>query len=166
MQLVEQEVVRYVCFIHFLIKPSHFEKKKVLSKTKKNNHTRFIMEGTVSIYDVKCFTSYENSLIVIKEFETKSNIKGYHAYMYHWKPIIEENISTRPELENIIDKYQMVVLKDRRVAGHVIKIKSSQYTETIFYFFWANYWNTSEIIVKGKGVNYRKMGRACKCLPN
>ena len=40
------------------------------------------------------------SLVIIKEFETEAVIKGYHAYMNDWTPILAENLSTRPEPEN------------------------------------------------------------------
>ena len=43
-------------------------------------------------------------LVIINEFETESVIKGYHAYMNGWTPILGENLSTRPESENEIDK--------------------------------------------------------------
>ena len=44
------------------------------------------------------------SLVIIREFETESVIKGYHAYMNDWTPTLGENVSIRPELENEINK--------------------------------------------------------------
>ena len=49
---------------------------------------------------VKLSSSYEMPLVIIKEFETESVIKGYHAYMNDWAPILGENLSTCPEPEN------------------------------------------------------------------
>ena len=60
-------------------------------------------------------------LVIIKEFETEAAIKGYHAYMIDWTPILGENLSTRPESENEIEKYAVVVTKDARVIGHLKK---------------------------------------------
>ena len=74
------------------------------------------------------------SLGIIKEFETKSVIKGYHAYMNDWTPILGENLSTRPESESEIDKYAVAVTKDAQVIGHLKKGKTGQYAKTIFYF--------------------------------
>ena len=51
-------------------------------------------------------------LVIIKEFETESVIKGYHAYMNDWTQILGENLSARPEPEKEIDKYAVAVSKD------------------------------------------------------
>lgn len=37
-------------------------------------------EETVVICDLICETSYEIPVIILNEFKTKSDIKGYHAY--------------------------------------------------------------------------------------
>ena len=58
------------------------------------------MEEKVELCGVKLSLSYEMPLVIIKEFETESVIKGYHAYMNDWTPILAENLSTRPEPEN------------------------------------------------------------------
>ena len=63
-------------------------------------------------------------LVIIKEFETESVIKGYHIYMNDWKPILGENLSTRPEPENEIDKYTVTVTKDAWVIGNLKKGKT------------------------------------------
>ena len=46
--------------------------------------------------------------------------------MNDWKPIIGENLSTRSEPENTIDKYTVAVLKDTQVLGHLCKGKSDR----------------------------------------
>ena len=48
-------------------------------------------------------------LVIIKELGTESVIKGYHAYMNDCTPILGENLSTRPEPENEINKYAVAV---------------------------------------------------------
>ena len=60
-------------------------------------------------------------LVLVKEFETEAAIKRYHAYMIDWTPILGENLSTRPESENEIENYAVVVTKDVRVIGHLKK---------------------------------------------
>ena len=72
------------------------------------------MEEKVELGGVKLSSSYEIPLIIIKEFETQSAIKGYHAYMNDWSPILGENLSTRPDPENEIDKYAVVITKEHR----------------------------------------------------
>ena len=71
-------------------------------------------------------------LVVIKEFETESLIKGYHAYMNDWTLILGKNLSRRSEPENKIDKYAAAVTKEARVIGHLKKGKSGQYVITVF----------------------------------
>ena len=93
-------------------------------------------------------------LVIIKEFETESVIKGYHAYMNDWTPILGENLSTRPEPENKIDKYVVAVTKDARVTDHLKKGKTGRYAKTVFYFLRANPMNTASITVTGKRVNF------------
>ena len=63
------------------------------------------MEGKIELCGVKHSSSYEIPLVFVKEFETESVIKGYHAYMNDSTPILGENLSTRAETENEIDKY-------------------------------------------------------------
>ena len=70
------------------------------------------MEEKVEFFGVKLASSYEMPLAIIKVFETQSVIKGYHAYMNDWSPILAENLLTRPEPENEIDKYPVAVTKE------------------------------------------------------
>ena len=46
------------------------------------------MEEKVELWGVKLSSSYEMPLVIIKEFETESVIKGYHAYMNDWTPLL------------------------------------------------------------------------------
>ena len=82
------------------------------------------MEEKVELCGVIISSSYEMRLVITKEFETESIIKGYHVYMNDWTPILGENLSTRPEPENEIDKYAVAVTKDARVIGHLKKGKT------------------------------------------
>ena len=79
-------------------------------------------------------------LVIIKEFETESVIKGYHAYMNDWAPILGENLSTYPEPENEIDRYAAAVTKDARMIGHLKKGKTGWYPKTVNNFFVKNIW--------------------------
>ena len=117
------------------------------------------MDEKVGLRGVKLFSSYEMPLVIIKEFETESVIKGYHAYMNDWTPILGENLSTRPESESEIDKYAVAVTKDAQVIGHLKKGKTSRYTKTVFYFLRANPMNTASITVAGLTL---EMDKSCK----
>ena len=82
------------------------------------------IEEKVECCVVKLSSSYEMPLVIIKEFETESIIKRYHAYMNDWAPILGENLSTCPEPENEIDRYAVAVTKDARMIGHLKKGKT------------------------------------------
>ena len=90
------------------------------------------MEEKVELCGVKLSLSYEMPLVIIKEFVSES--VGCHAYMNDWTPILGENLSTRPEPENEIDKYAVAVSKDASVIGHLKRGKTGQYAKTGFYF--------------------------------
>ena len=111
------------------------------------------MEEKVELCGVKFSSSYEMPMVIIKEFETESVIKGYHAYI-DWTSILVENLSTRTEPENETDKYAVSVTKDAQVIGHLKKGKTVPYTKTVFYFVRVNPMNTSSINVTGKRVNF------------
>ena len=119
------------------------------------------MKEKVELCGVKLSSSYEISQLITIEFETESVIKGYHAYMNDWTPILGENLSTRSEPENEIDKYAVAITKDTRVIGHLKKGKTGRYAKTVFYFLRANLMNTISITVTGKGLML-EMGKACK----
>ena len=93
-------------------------------------------------------------LVTVKEFETESVIKGYHAYMNDGTPILGENVSIRPEPENEIDEYAVAVTTEARVIGHLKKGKTIRYAKTDFYFLRANPMNAATITVTGKSVNF------------
>ena len=90
------------------------------------------MEQKVKPCGVKLPSSFKIPLVIIKEFETESVIKGYHAYMNDWTPILGENLSTRPEPKHEVDKY--AVDKEAWVIGHLKKRKTGHYPKTVFYF--------------------------------
>ena len=90
------------------------------------------MEEKVELCGVKLSPFYKMPLVIIKESETESVIKGYHAYMNDWTPILAENLLIRPEPENEIDKYAVAVTKYARVIGHLKKGTTGWYAKTIF----------------------------------
>ena len=93
-------------------------------------------------------------LVTVKEFETESVIKGYHASMNDGTPILGENVSIRPEPENEIDEYAVAITTEARLIGHLKKGKRGRYAKTDFYFLRANPMNAATITVTGKSVNF------------
>ena len=69
------------------------------------------MEEKVELCGAKLSSSYKMPLVIIKEFETEPVVQGYHTYVNDWISILGENLSTRPEPENEIDKYAILVTK-------------------------------------------------------
>ena len=63
------------------------------------------MEANIEVCRKKNSLSYEIPLVIIREFKCESMIKEHHAYMNDWTPMIGESLTTRPEPENEIDKY-------------------------------------------------------------
>ena len=61
------------------------------------------MEKLIELCREKVSLSYEIPLVIIREFKTKSIIKGYHAYMNDLTRVLGETLSARPEPENEID---------------------------------------------------------------
>ena len=57
-------------------------------------------------------------------------IRGYHAYMDIWDPIIGEELQLKREAENIRDGCAVAVVKDFCIVGHVPR----QLSPMIFHF--------------------------------
>ena len=93
-------------------------------------------------------------MLIIREFKTKSIIKGYHTYTNVWTPVLGETLSARQEPENEMNKYAVAATKDARVVGHLKKWKTGRYAQTVFYFLQANPLNTANITVTGKRLYF------------
>ena len=111
------------------------------------------MEVKIEICGQKLSLSYEMPMVILREFKCESMIKGYHTYMKDWTPVLGENLKTRPEPENEIDKYAVAVVIGRKVVGHLKKGKTGRYAKTVFYFMRADPLNSATITVTGKRVN-------------
>ena len=71
--------------------------------------------------DVAIAFDVELPIVVTKNWEVASYVKGYHVYKRVWTPISNEVLQTRRKPENPTDKYAVCVLKDGKVAGHLKK---------------------------------------------
>ena len=74
--------------------------------------------------------------------------------MNDYTSILGENLLTRPESENEIDKYVVTVTKYAWVIDHLKKGKTAFITKTDFYFLRANPVNTGCMTVTGRRVNF------------
>ena len=93
------------------------------------------------------------SILLVKEYDLKTHIKGYHAYMTKWTPKNGEILKARPEPENEYDKYAVAVERCGDVVGHLSKGRSACLTKTVSYFLCASNDNCCRVEVTGKRVN-------------
>ena len=79
-------------------------------------------------------TEYE--IVLTKDFEMDSYIKGYHAYKDRWTPNVGEKLCTEREPTNSVDKYAVFVKRDtcNLIVGHLPLGKSGKFAKTVFYF--------------------------------
>ena len=106
------------------------------------------MDGTRTIMDQN-----EIKVIVTRNFEMVSYVKGYHIYKTLWNPLIEEFLSCEREPDNPMDKYAVCVKKENKIVGHFPLGKSVKFSKTIFYFLRADELSSCKIVVTGKPVN-------------
>ena len=105
---------------------------------------------------ISMIINYEDPLeiILLKNFETKSTIMGFHVYRTKWKPVIGKVLKTRMEPTNEVDKYAVAVIDEKEnVVGHLPKGTSGKYAKTIFYFLKSDPLNNCVAKVTGKAIN-------------
>ena len=101
-------------------------------------------------YDIDIPIVVENTFSVFKHH---SYIRGYHAYMNIWTPIIgDDNLLCKQERDNKHDENAIAVLKCNgsapRIVGHVPFCYSS-----LFMKFFSLPYHCIKVCVEGKRVN-------------
>ena len=61
----------------------------------------------------------EIKVIVTRNFEMVSYVKGYHVYKTLWNPLSGEFLSCERKPENPMDKYAVCVKKENKIVGHL-----------------------------------------------
>ena len=105
------------------------------------------------ICDVNLSIEEDLSILLVKEYNLKTHIKGYHAYMTKWTPKNGEILKARPEPENEYDKYTVTVERCGDVVGHLSKGRFARFTKTVSYFLRVSNENCCWVEVTGKRVN-------------
>jgi len=82
---------------------------------------------------------------------------GYHEYQVQWNPVINEELQTRREPENVNDALAVCVLKGEQIVGHLKKGDNGRFARTVFYFLRANPRNRCVVRVTGMPVNHGDM---------
>ena len=111
------------------------------------------------ICDVNLSIEEDLSILLVKEYDLKTHIKGYHAYMTKWTPKNGEILKARREPENEYDKYLVAVERCGDVVGHLFKGRSARFAKTVSYFLNARNGNCCRVEVTGKRVYLGDGGR-------
>ena len=69
----------------------------------------------------KIFNQEEVPVIILKEFEIDTHVKGHHVYKGMWIPENGENLDAQTEPNNPVDKYAACIRKSGEVVGHLKK---------------------------------------------
>ena len=101
----------------------------------------------------RLFIEEDLSMLLVKEYDLKTHIKGYHAYMTKWTHKNGEILKARPQPENQYDEYAVAVERCGDVVGHLSKERSVRFAKTVSYFLRASNENCCRIEVRGKRVN-------------
>ena len=80
----------------------------------------------------KINTNEKLKVVIVKEYQHKSTVKGFHVYKEIWNPV--EGEVTRLESENPTDKYAVCIGKNGNVVGHLLKGKYGRFSKTILFF--------------------------------
>ena len=90
------------------------------------------MTQCLFICDVNLLMEEGLSILLVKEYDLKTHIKGFHAYMTKWTPKNGEIFKAQPEPEN----------------G-----RSARFAETVSYYLRASNENCCGVEATGKRVN-------------
>ena len=85
------------------------------------------------ICNVNLMIEEDLSILLVKEYDLKTHIKGYHIYMMNWTPKNGEVLKARPEPEIKNDKYAVTVERCGDVVGHLSKKISAHFTKTFVF---------------------------------
>ena len=95
----------------------------------------------------------EIKVMVARNFEMMSYVKGYHLYKTLWNRLIGEFLSCEREPDNPIDKSAVCVKKENKILGHLPLGKSGKFAKSLFYFLTADELSSCKKVVTEKPVN-------------
>ena len=100
----------------------------------------------------KINTNEKLKIVIVKEYQHKSTVKGFHVYKEIWNSVEGEVLDTRMEPENPTDKYAVCIEKNGNVVGRLPKGKYGRFSKTIFFFLRADAYGKSKTINCGDGM--------------
>ena len=111
----------------------------------------------------KINTNEKLKIVIVKEYQHKSTVKGFHVYKEISNPVKGEVLDTRMESENPTDKYAVCIEKYGNVVGHLPKGKYGRFSKTTFFFLRADEYGSCKVrINKSKAIN-RGDGMEIEC---
>ena len=102
------------------------------------------------ICDVNLSIEEDLSIILVKEYDLKIHIKGYHAYMTKRAPKNGGILKAQHEPENEYDKYAVAVERCGDAVEHLSKGRSVRFAKTVSDFLRASNENCCRVEVTGK----------------
>ena len=111
------------------------------------------MAQCLFICDVNLSIEEDLSMLLVKEYDLKTHIKGYYPYMTKWTPKNGEILKVRTQPEKEYEKYAVAVETCGDVVGHLSKGRSARFAKTISYFLPASNEGCYRVEVTGKRVN-------------
>ena len=92
-------------------------------------------------------------VIVKASTEIDTYIKGYHLYKNIWKLIVNEELETEMDPDNVMDKYAVCDKNNTSIVGHLPLGKNGKFAKMIFYFLRADQDAEFKVVITGKEVN-------------
>ena len=103
----------------------------------------------------KIDTSEELAIVVVKEHQYSSILKGFHVYKEIWNPVKGEVLDTRMEPGNPTDQYAVCVENNGNVVGHLTEGNNVHFYKTIFFLLRADEYGSCKARVrKSKVINH------------
>ena len=111
----------------------------------------------------KVNTNEKLKIVIVKEYQHKFPVKGFHVYKEIWNPVEGEVLDTRIEPENLADNYTVCIEKIGNVVGQLPNGKYGRFSKTIFFFLRADEYGSCKVrINKSKAIN-RGDGMEIEC---
>ena len=98
----------------------------------------------------KLMQDKEIQIVVTKNFEIDSFVKGYHEYKNIWTQKISETLSTEREPGNLVDKHAKCVKKNNEIVGHLQLRKDGKFAKTVFYLLRADEYGSCDVLIQGE----------------
>ena len=111
------------------------------------------MAQCLFICDVNLSIEEDLSMLLVKEYDLKTHIKGYYPYMTKWTPKNGAILKVRTQPEKEYEKYAVAVETCGDVVGHLSKGRSARFAKTVSYFLPASNEGCYRVEVTGKRVN-------------